>query len=163
MLARKLCYCRPGAMTTPPDDSPKIDLSHVFEGISKVKLCGGVVGRVCWVLIFSIVAIALIGASAVAFPAGAFIAAIAIVAIVLLVFTFLNRLINFARKNPEAALLEGAEFIKLEQLRFGMKSFPLLPPPKPTESVAAREITTPPQDAALPDQKVSSSTQLPNG
>jgi hypothetical protein len=37
------------------------------------------------------------------------------------------RLINFADKNPQAALMEGAEFLAHAQMEFGMKSQPNLP------------------------------------
>lgn len=149
-----------------PDTSekgPYIDFGQVFEGISKVKLRGGVVGRVCWVLIFSVVAIALIIGAAVAFPSSSVVAIIGIVAIILVVCPFLNRIITFADKNPQAALLEGAEFIKYEQIRAGMKSSPMLPPSATEDPKAIKEVAIDPNEAVLPDATVTNSKRIQNG
>ena len=44
----------------------------------------------------------------------------------LLAFPLLWRLINFADKNPQAAILEGAEFLMHQQLVLGTKENPTL-------------------------------------
>ncbi|KIC90266.1 hypothetical protein [Flavihumibacter solisilvae] len=51
----------------------------------------------------------------------------AIALIFILTFVILWRLINFANKNPQAAILEGAEFLVHEQIQMaakGLKSMP---------------------------------------
>jgi hypothetical protein len=48
----------------------------------------------------------------------------ALVCVFTLAFTMLWRLISFADRNPQAALLEGAEFLAHEQLTLGIKSKP---------------------------------------
>jgi hypothetical protein len=49
------------------------------------------------------------------------------------------RLINFADRNPQAALFEGAEFLAHEQMRLGTKAVPILPkatsPQQPPETL----------------------------
>jgi len=52
-------------------------------------------------------------------------AALGIAAVVTL--AALWRLFNFADKNPSAAILEGAEFIRHEQLKLAAKGLPSLP------------------------------------
>jgi len=42
-------------------------------------------------------------------------------------FVILWRLINFANKNPQAALLEGAEFLVHEQIELAAKGIPVIP------------------------------------
>jgi hypothetical protein len=55
---------------------------------------------------------------------------ISLIALILmfgLCFPMLWRLINFADKNPQAALFEGAQFLAHEKLVFGTKANPVLP------------------------------------
>jgi len=86
---------------------------------------------------------------------------LALVLVFALCFPLLWRLVNFADRNPQAALLEGAEFLVHEQMRLGMKSSPVLPdtgalpapPPKPKviqDAKAAALPDAPPQSAVDP-------------
>src|SRR5213080_2866878 len=103
------------------------EFSELLERISKVKLRGGVVGKVSIVLIVLILVI-----GAIAYHLNALwvsVAAIVLLAILTLVLLF--RLIRFAERNPHAALFEGAEFLVHEQMKLGMKSQPVLPEPGP--------------------------------
>ena len=100
-----------------------IDFSQIFEGISKVKLRGGVVGKVSTVLICVSAAMAAIAWSIQVI----WVSVLALVFVFALCFVMLWRLINFADRNPQAALLEGAEFLAHEQIQLGMKSSPTLP------------------------------------
>jgi len=106
-----------------PESPIKIDLSQLFEGISKVKLRGGVVGKVSVVLICVSISMAVI-AWAVSMV---WVSVLALVLVFALCFPLLWRLVSFAERNPQAALLEGAEFLMHEQIRLGMKSSPVLP------------------------------------
>jgi len=97
-------------------------LEGMLQNVSKIKLKGGVVGKVSIVLIvisFSMASIAF----AVREP---WISVLALTFIFILSFPMLWRLISFADRNPQAALLEGAEFLKHEEISMGMKAEPLL-------------------------------------
>lgn len=81
-------------------------------------------GKVCTVLIVIAAAMAVI-AWAVHMV---WVSVLALALLFLLSFPLLWRLINFAEKNPQAALFEGAEFLAHEQMQLGMKTTPVLPP-----------------------------------
>jgi hypothetical protein len=119
-----------------------------MKGVSKIKLHGGVVGRVCTVLIVVAVAVAAMAWSI----HNVWVTSISIFFIFILTFVMLWRVINFAEKNPQAALLEGAEFIRFEEIRLGTKLQPELPASETPPSLAH------PADIAidltpLPDEK----------
>jgi hypothetical protein len=99
------------------------DLDKVLQKVSAIKLPGGVVGKVSAVLIVASVCIGGIAA----LSKNEWILAGGIAAIVLLAFPLLWRLINFADRNPQAALLEGAEFLLHTQIVMGSKSNPVIP------------------------------------
>lgn len=99
-----------------------LGLEGILQNVSKIKLKGGVVGKVSVILIVASLAMAAIAWSArvpwISITALAFVFA--------LCFAGVWRLISFADKNPQAALLEGAEFLVHEQMRLGMKAEPVL-------------------------------------
>jgi hypothetical protein len=94
-----------------------------IQNISKVKLHGGLVGKVSIVLI--IFCLSLCGLAFWIKNLELTWGVIIIVALV--VFTLLWRVIRFAEKNPQAALLEGAEFLVHERLVYGAKNDPDIP------------------------------------
>lgn len=98
------------------------DLEKALQNVSAVKLSGGVVGKVCLVLIVVSISIG----SLAAFSGNAWIVGAGIGAIFLLAFPMLWRLINFADRNPQAALLEGAEFLVHQQILLGTKANPTM-------------------------------------
>jgi hypothetical protein len=51
-----------------------------------------------------------------------------------LCFPLLWRLVNFADRNPHAALFEGAQFLAHEKLVLGTKAHPILPAESSKES-----------------------------
>lgn len=93
--------------------------------MSGVKLPGGVVGKICVVLI--VASICILGLALV--TRNEWISVAAIAAIFLLVFPLVWRLINFADRNPQAALFEGAEFLLHEQILAASKYDPVIPLP----------------------------------
>ena len=96
------------------------DIQTILHNVSKIRLPGGMVGKVCTVLI--VVAIAMAGiAWTVKLP---WVSALAIVLVFLLSFVMLWRVITFADRNPQAAILEGAEFLLHAQLMLGTKANP---------------------------------------
>jgi len=98
------------------------EIFNQFSNISKIKLHGGLVGKVSMVLIsltlaLSGVAIALKDKT---------IAIIIICGLLPTVAVFLWKIISFAGKHPDVALLEGAEFLAHEQILYGTKEHPTL-------------------------------------
>ena len=99
------------------------DINKTLKNVSKVKLPGGVVGKVCTVLI--VVTLTIGGLAALSHET--WLLGVAVGAIILIVFPMLWRLINFADKNPQAAILEGAEFLMHQQILMGSKATPYIP------------------------------------
>ena len=97
-----------------------IDIHSILDSASKITLSGGVVGKVCKVLIFVALAFAIIAWSVKV----VWVSAIALGMLFLLCFPILWRIVSFADRNPQAAILDGAEFITMEQLRLGTKANP---------------------------------------
>lgn len=79
-----------------------LGLDGLLQNVSKVKLKGGVVGKVSIVLIVACVSIAGIAAAL----RIEWVSLLGIAGILVLVFPMLWRLISFADKNPQAALLD---------------------------------------------------------
>ena len=100
-----------------------MDIEKALQMASGVKLPGGVVGKVCIVLIVASICIG----SMAGFSGNMWIVGGGIVAIFLLAFPMLWRLITFADRNPQAALLEGAEFLVHQQILLGTKANPAIP------------------------------------
>ena len=100
-----------------------IDIGELVNNVSKVTLKGGIFAKTCSVLI--IVAISMFGISF--FAKNIWISGISIGLIFILTFVILWRLINFANKNPQAAILEGAQFLVHEQIQLAAKGIPSLP------------------------------------
>lgn len=98
------------------------NLGTTLQGLSKVNLRGGVVGKVTIAVIAVCLAITLVAWSV----HNVWLSASALVAIFVLAFTMLWRLINFADRHPQAALFEGAEFLAHEQILNGTKEHPIL-------------------------------------
>lgn len=96
------------------------NLGDAIKNVSKIRLKGGVVGKVSTLLIV----LCLCVTAMVGIANTAWIAAMGILLVVSLCAVFGWRLINFADKNPAAALLEGAEFLVHQQVMHGSKENP---------------------------------------
>lgn len=99
-----------------------LDIGGLLEKVSKVKLNGGFVGKTCMVIMVVSVCFASIGYSSNSDLLKASIAGL----IFLFGTIFLWKLISFADRHPQAALLEGSEFIIHEQMRMGSKNSPII-------------------------------------
>ena len=96
------------------------NIESVLENVSKIKLSGGVVGKVCTTLIVIALCTAII-----CFSAGkVWVSILALILLFSLSFAMLWKVISFADKNPQAALLEGAEFLVHQQIAYGSKGNP---------------------------------------
>lgn len=126
------------------------NIDRAIEGLSKVTLRGGVVGKVT----FAVVAVsAALGAIAWS-VSNIWLSSAALAMVFALAFVMLWRLINFADRNPQAALLEGAEFLVHQQIVHATKSIPALPLPK-LEQVQPERVegaSADPGLAQIPDQ-----------
>lgn len=132
-----------------------------IEGLTKVTLRGGVVGKVTFAIIFVSLALALIAWSV----KNIWISAAALGAVFALSFSMLWRLINFADRNPQAALLEGAEFIVHEQIVHASKSQAKLTSEdiEPTQPDPVEGPSADPVVAMLPDQELLDSEKKGGG
>ena len=133
------------------------DLQSILHTASKITLPGGVVGKACKVLIFISLAFAAIAWSVKV----VWVSVAALVMLFLLCFVILWRLVSFADRNPQAAILEGAEFLMHEQLRLGTKANPEL-------SAAAQDfvqetpVTLTPEEQETIQQPDPDTPQLPD-
>ena len=128
------------------------NFDSVISGLSRVTLRGGVVGKVTFAVSLVSIALAAIAWSA----SNIWISGVALAMIFSLTFVMLWRLINFADRHPQAALLEGAEFLIHEQIVHATKHLPSIPlnqieqiQPEVIEGPAAS-----PEIAQMPDQEV---------
>jgi len=99
-----------------------IDLQTMLRKAQKIKLPGGVVGKICWVVVVFCLSVTALAA----LTRNEWIIGGAVVSMFVLAFSMLWRVINFADKNPQAAILEGAEFLIHEQIVLGSKYNPTI-------------------------------------
>jgi len=133
------------------------NFDRAIDGLSKVTLRGGVVGKVTFAVVFGSFALAAIAWSV----SNIWLSAAALAMVFTLMFVMLWRLISFADRHPQAALLEGAEFLVHEQIVHATKTLPTLPL-KEIEQVQPEAVEGPsanPELAQIPDQEVQA---LPN-
>ena len=128
-----------------------VDIAKVLQTASGVKLPGGIVGKICLVLIVASICIGTLAS----FSGNRWIIAGGIVAIFLLTFPMLWRVINFADRNPQAALLEGAEFLIHQRILLGSKSNPSIPLETVVITEESREELPPGEEALVyePDDR----------
>jgi hypothetical protein len=113
------------------------DFAKAMQGVSNVKLPGGVVGKTCTVLL---VAVVMLGGIALVVR-DVYLSYFIVTAIVLFCGVILLRVISFANKNPQAALLEGAEFLVHQREENAAKGLPNLRQNVTLDSV--EEVQTP--------------------
>jgi hypothetical protein len=139
----------------PEEDKNKVHFSLDFgplaETATKVRLRGGVVGKLSTVLIVASIALGAIGVAA----HNEWIAGGAVILIFVLVLTLGWKMLRFAEEHPQAALMEGAELLMHERLTLAMKGHPefLHDPSQESTDPAA------PLRLAQPDDSPSPSTE----
>jgi hypothetical protein len=102
------------------------NFDRAIDGLSKVTLRGGVVGKVTFAVVLISIVLGVIAYSV----SNIWLSAVALGMVFTLSFVMLWRLVNFADKNPQAALLEGAEFLIHQQIIHATKALPSLPLPQ---------------------------------
>ena len=100
-----------------------LDIGKLINNVSRVKLKGGIFAKASLVII--IVSLCIFGIAATL--GNIWVSCGAIGLIFILAFVILMRLINFANKNPQAAILEGAEFLVHEQIQLAAKGVKEIP------------------------------------
>lgn len=83
-------------------------ITESLKSIAKIKLSGGVVGKITLGVMVACILIAVLAYAA----HNIWLFLVAVVLIFLLTFVMSWRLINFADRHPAAALLEGAQFVR---------------------------------------------------
>lgn len=137
------------------------NIDSAINGVSKVTLRGGVVGKVTFAVVIVSLALAAIAWSI----ANIWLSAAALCMVFTLALVMLWRVINFADRHPQAALLEGAEFLAHEQIVHAAKSLPNFSPQQ-IEQVQPEAVEGPsadPQLAQRPDDEEPSLLQNEGG
>ncbi|NSL89336.1 hypothetical protein ECE50_021015 [Chitinophaga sp. Mgbs1] len=136
------------------------DLNKLIRNVSKVKLSGGVFGKTCQVII--IIALCFV---AIAFIAkNLWISIAAMVFIFIIAFVFLWKLLSFANKNPQAAILDGAEFLVHQQIEYAAKGIPNLSttPNKVTIGAPISMTEVEKKELDNPDRTETQEKEVPN-
>jgi hypothetical protein len=97
-----------------------LDLKQLFKTVSEIKLQGGIFAKASTVLIVTCVCLTSIAISS----SDPYIKYGSIAIIFVLTLIVLLKLIDFANKNPQAAILEGAQFLLHEQIQLAAKGLP---------------------------------------
>lgn len=100
-----------------------LDFGKLIKSVSKVKLGGGIFGKTCTVIMVIAVTFGFIS-----WVSGNIWVCVASIGLTfIMAFVLLWRLINFANKNPQAVILEGAEFLVHQQIELASKGIPSIP------------------------------------
>lgn len=136
-----------------------INFDKALESISKIKLTGGIFGKTTVLLIVFCICVA-----AVCLKLGDWqFALILMLPLMAIVFYALKRCLDFAEKNPFAAIMDGAELLVHERMLHGKKDKEFLIPsgqeiehPLPPNTEAEAIIQDPPTVAAIEDNSSNS-------
>ena len=100
-----------------------MNFEKALESIKSIKLTGGIFGKTTLLLVVLCVSVA-----AVTLKIGTWwFALILMIPLMGLVFYLLKRCLDFAEKNPQAAIMDGAELLVHERIVHGMKGEEELP------------------------------------
>lgn len=102
------------------------NFDSAIDGLHKITLKGGVVTKQTFAIVVVCLSITVItwGANDVWLSRGA------VAGILLFAFVMMWRQTNFADRHPQAALLEGAEFLAHQQIVHASKNMPVIPAPQ---------------------------------
>lgn len=138
-----------------------VDIGKLIKNVSRIKLKGGIFAKASVVII--VVALCIFGIAAL--TGNIYVSCGAIGLIFILAFVILWRLINFANKNPQAAILEGAEFLVHEQIQLAAKGVGSFPQSisNPIEDTPVLINNESEQLANLPDSIEKADKEVDNG
>ena len=99
-------------------------LENILETLKTVKLTGGIFGKTTLLLVVLCVCV-----SAVVLKIGTWwFGLIILLPLMALILYVLKRCLDFATDNPEAAIMDGAEFLLHERIVHGTKDQPIISP-----------------------------------
>ena len=100
------------------------ELREILESIKAIKLTGGIFGKTSLLLIVLCVCVA-----AVAFKIDVWWVQLALMLPLMAIIVYaLKRNFDFAEKNPQAAIMDGAQLLVHERIVHGRKGHDVLPP-----------------------------------
>ena len=120
-------------------------LGVTSESLHKIKLGRGAVGKITVITAAALIAIGGVGLKL--SDVGALPILVAIGALVLIALAGLGCVLYVITKQPEIAVLEGAELVLYKQITLGVKGHPVLSPPTPVA-----ETPNLPEDDSSPNQ-----------
>lgn len=88
--------------------------NSAWDSLAKLRLSGGLVGRICTVGIYACVGLGAIGVSVASHSV--WVAAGAVAAIFFLFITLMWRLMSFAERFPPVAILDGEEYLTHQKM-----------------------------------------------
>lgn len=94
------------------------DISKALENMTAVKLRGGIFGKAVTLLIVLIISVGTVCS----FLKIWWVALFLMLPVIGVVLYTLKRCLDFAETNPQAAIMDGAEFLKHETLMFTQKN-----------------------------------------
>lgn len=104
-----------------------MNIEKILDSLKTVKLTGGIFGKITLLLI-----VVCVCCTAIILATGIWWFSLSIVLIlIILVFYALKRSFDFAKENPEAAIMEGAELLVHEKIVHGIKDQGLISPKEP--------------------------------
>lgn len=100
-----------------------IRIDQLIATATRIRFPNGAFGKTCMVITVVAAAFSMIAWSV----HDQWVSALALILLAAITHITLQRLFDFADKNPAAAILEGAEFIRHEQMQITAKNMPVLP------------------------------------
>lgn len=126
-----------------------MDLEKILQRVGNVKLRGGIFGKMTWAVIVICICVTVLAYS----TENLYISSATIVLMMAFALYFFSRLLNFAERHPQIAILDGSEFLVHEQILHAAKGqgvIPLQPsaidhaqPDIELSALEADEVTTP--------------------
>lgn len=100
-----------------------MNFEKALESIKTIKLTGGIFGKTILLLVVFCICL-----TAITLKVGTWwFALILMIPLMSLVFYFLKRCLDFAESNPQAAIMDGSEFLVHERIVYGRKGEEVLP------------------------------------
>ena len=94
-----------------------MDLAKTLESVKSIKLQGGIFSKSSLIIIV----LAICTASVCIFTKNVWVSLILTLSVLGIAFYTIKRCLDFAEKNPQAAIMDGAQFLLHEKMQLGMK------------------------------------------
>ena len=100
-----------------------MDFDKILQRVGGVKLRGGIFGKMTWAVIVICVCVTILAHA----TENLYILSATIFLMMAFALYFFNRLLNFAEKHPQIAILDGSEFLVHEQILHAAKGQEVIP------------------------------------